>query len=183
MRVDVPEGDEFVHPFAGLTQYTPEIAAAAMQFSSAVYQHSKLPVRVLEAARTRTAEINGCLVCQAFRSVRDLPVLYGDVSTMASNGPAPDNDLYLQVAEWRTSTLFDDREKLAIEYAEGMGLDPIGIAANEDFWARAKKLFTDAELADLTLSISSWVAVGRATHVLGLDTVCMVANLDQRAQV
>lgn len=37
---------------------------SAADFSKAVYTKSKLSLPEFEAARARTAEINGCLVCQ-----------------------------------------------------------------------------------------------------------------------
>jgi hypothetical protein len=33
--------------------------------------------------------------------------------------------------------------------------------------------FNDDEIVDLTLCISAWMPMGRVTHVLELDTVCM----------
>jgi alkylhydroperoxidase family enzyme len=33
--------------------------------------------------------------------------------------------------------------------------------------------FSDAEIVDATFSIGSWMALGRLTHVLELDGVCM----------
>jgi len=150
----------------------PEIVAAGMAFSSVTYEKSILPLRVFEAARARTAEINGCRLCQSFRADRDLPRLYSDMKTVATNGPAPDGDFYAEVSQWRTSALFDDRERIAVEYAEGLGLDPHGIAADEGFWKRAKAAFSDADLVDLSFCIACWMGQGRVLHALGLDSVC-----------
>jgi alkylhydroperoxidase family enzyme len=46
--------------------------------------------------------------------------------------------------------------------------------SDEDFWSALKANFTDAEIVDLTFSVGSWVALGRLTHILDLDGVCMV---------
>jgi alkylhydroperoxidase family enzyme len=165
-------GTEITHPLAGAQVLAPEIVGAGMAFSSVTYERTILPLRVFEAARARTAEINGCQLCQAFRADRDLPRLYGDTRTVASNGPAPDGEFYASVSRWRTSALYDDRERIAIEYAEGLGNDPHGIAADEDFWRRAKAAFTDAELVDLSFCIACWMGQGRVLHALGLDGVC-----------
>jgi len=56
-----------------------------------------------------------------------------------------------------------------------MGQDPHGIAADENFWSRAKAAFSDAEIVDMTYSIGAWMANGRALHVLGMDAVCSFA--------
>ena len=45
-----------------------------------------------------------------------------------TNGPAPDEAFYAAVHEWRTSPVLSEREKLAIEYAEKVGLDPKALA-------------------------------------------------------
>jgi alkylhydroperoxidase family enzyme len=177
MRIAVEQsetsGSEMVHPLAEAQVLAPEIVGAGMAFSSVTYERTILPLRVFEAARARTAEINGCQICQNFRADRDLPRLYGDdVKTVASNGPAPDGEFYASVSQWRTSPLFDDRERIAIEYAEGLGLDPHGIAVDEDFWRRAKAVLSDAELVDLSFCIACWMGQGRVLHALGLDSVC-----------
>lgn len=179
MRIGVQQneavGSELPNPLAPAQALAPEIVAAAMAYSAATYRRSILPLRVFEAARARTAEINGCALCQSFRGARDIPRLYGEkVRTVASNGPAPDGEFYAAVSQWRTSPLFNDRERLAIEYAEGFGCDPQGIAADEDFWQRAKAAFSDAELVDLSFCIGCWVSQGRVLHVLGFDSACSI---------
>ena len=67
----------------------------------------------------------------------------------------------------RTSPLYSARERIAIEYAEGMGTDPQGIAQDEDFWRRCKAAFSDREIVDLSFCIACWMGLGRIGHVLG----------------
>lgn len=185
MRIDphqsapAADGQGMENPIVQVAGHAPEIMEAAMTFSAVTYAHSKLPLRVFEGARAVTAELNGCALCQGFRAARDLPRLYGpDAHTVADNGPAPDNEFYVQVSNWRTSDLYDDREKLAIEYAERLGTDPKGVANDEEFWARAKALFSDAEFIDLSWCIASWMGQGRVIHALGLDGVCALGNVE-----
>lgn len=179
MRIYVPE-ELYDNPTSYVAEnYAPDILAAGYNFSRAVYQHCSLSLREAEAARMRTAQINGCLICKNWRSKRDLPSFFefagGDADTsFIMNGPAPDEAFYEAIEDWHDSSIFSDREKLIIEYAEGLGQDPQGIAANEDFWTRFKAAFSDEEITDLTFSIGSWIAMGRATHVLGMDTSCGV---------
>jgi len=181
MRIDVPAGGDPAKSFETLSNvYAPEIVRAAGNFSTQAYQHSKLSLRELEAARYRTAQINGCLVCQGFRAGRDFPQMFegfgGDLeSSVYRNGPAPDEEFYAQVENWRDWHGYSERERLAIEYAIGFGSAPKEIAADEAFWARMKAAYSDGEIVDLTYCIGSWVANGRAAHVLGMDTVCFVA--------
>ena len=145
-------------------------------FSKAVYQHSKLSLREFEGARARTAELNGCVICQRFRAARDLGGMFsgsGTRGTVVDNGPAPDEAFYAAVADWRTSPLFSAREALAIEFAERFGTEPIVLAADEAFWSRMRRAYADAEIADLASSVAAWVGLGRVAHVLGFDEVCL----------
>ena len=43
---------------------------------------------------------------------------------------------------------------------------------DESFWAQMHANFSDNELVDLSFSVASWIAFGRVTHALELDTVC-----------
>src|SRR3546814_12005211 len=72
-RVHVP--DEHQHdPSAYVwTAYAPEIGAAAANYSRTVYERSTLSLREMEAARLRTADINGCTPCLGMRAARALP--------------------------------------------------------------------------------------------------------------
>jgi hypothetical protein len=157
--------------------YAHDIVVSGMNFSKTTYQKSILSLREFEGARARTAEINGCKLCRAFRAVRDVPNYLAAVGgatsqSIASHGPAPDEAFYANVSRWRDYSGFSERERVAIAYAEGLGLDPQGIAADEAFWARAKAVFTDDEIVDLSYCIACWIGLGRITHVLGLDGVC-----------
>lgn len=179
-RVHVPEthaDDPSAHVW---TAYCPEIGAAAAAYSLAVYQHSKLSLRELEAARVVTARINGCRLCDTMRAGRDLqghiersggnPA----VSVVARGGPAPDEAFYEALGEWQTSPLYSARERLAIAFAERFGEAPKSIPGDDGFWEALHANFSDAEIVDLTFAVGSWVAFGRLTHILELDGVCMV---------
>jgi alkylhydroperoxidase family enzyme len=157
----------------------PNVGPVAGAYSRAVYENSSMTLREMEAARMRTAQINGCLLCMDMRAARDLEGHLersgGDParSVSARGGPAPDETFYAAVGDWRSATCFSPREKLAIEYAERLGEAPRSMAGDEDFWARMHAAFSDAEIVDMTFAIGSWIAFGRLTHALELDGVCM----------
>jgi alkylhydroperoxidase family enzyme len=178
-RVHVP--DEFADdPSAYVwSHYVPGIAAAAGSYSRAVYEQSKLSLREMEAARIRTAQINGCALCMGMRSARDLePHLARSggnpgLAVSARGNPVPDEIFYAEIENWRTWNGFSDRERLVIEFAERMGEAPKSIKHDESFWQKLHSHFSDTEIVDMTFSIGSWIALGRLTHVLDLDSVCM----------
>ena len=155
-------------------RYSPEIVQAGGMFSVATYSHSKLPLRLFEACRIATAVINGCTVCMNWRSQRDVTLL-GVEKEMSDQAEIPDEAMYQAVLENDLSTL-SGRERLAVRYSQRMGTDPQGLAVDEPFWAELKTVLSDEEIVDLTYCTAAWMALGRATHVLGIDTVCSLGG-------
>jgi len=137
-------------------QAAPEIGAAASGFSAAVYGHGRLPLREFEAARYRIAQVNDCQLCLVWRSDR-------------GEGTAGE-DLYAEVAAWRTSPVLTERERLAAEYAERYALDHRNL--DSAFWERMRASFSSEEIVELSLCIAQWLGLGRLNQVLGLDVVC-----------
>ena len=150
MIIDVPEGQDPITYVWGTM--VPGIGPAAAGLSLAVYEHTTLGLREFEAARLRIAQINGCIFC-----LDCLPVPFATA-----------------VEDWRTTDAFDDRTRLAAEYAERYALDHHGI--DQDFWDRMSAHYTDAEIVELSMCLGSWLAFGRLNHVLGLDATCVLPS-------
>ena len=178
IRIDIPQSDAAnPHGYAARA-LGGRIMAAADQFSKAVYAHSILSLREFEGARSRIAQINGCIVCQQFRAARDAPAMFAasgvrPAHLVSDNGPAPDEAFYADVENWRTSPQFSPRERTALEFAERFAEEPKAIADDEAFWDRAHALFSDAEIVDLAHGVAAWIGLGRVAHVLGFDSVCL----------
>lgn len=151
-------------------QYAPELVNAATAFSIATYKYSRLPLRLFEAARMAIAVINGCTVCQAWRTAGH-GALLGLDGERAQGGPEPDEAFYRALLRGDDS-LLDERERLAAEFARAMSLDPQGLALDEGQWARLKAALGDEEIVDLAYCCAGWIGFGRATHVLGVDAMC-----------
>lgn len=156
MIIDVPEDKEPIGYVWG--EMVPRIGAAASKFSLAVYEHTTLGLREFEAARLRIAQINGCLFCLDWRTERD--------------GVKVEEGFDAAVAEWRTAEGFDERTRLAAEYAERYAMDHHGL--DEEFWGRMSGVYSQAEVVELTMCLGSWLAFGRLNHVLGIDAVCVL---------
>ncbi|MEU6585392.1 carboxymuconolactone decarboxylase family protein [Nocardia sp. NPDC046763] len=156
MIIDIPEGKDPIGYVWG--EMVPGIGVAASNFSLAVYSHSTLGLREFEAARLRIAQINGCLFCLDWRTDR--------------NGEKVEESFADDVTEWRTTESFDDRTRMAAEYAERYALDHHNL--DDEFFARMKTLYSDAEIVELSMCLGSWLAFGRLNHVLGLDAVCVL---------
>jgi alkylhydroperoxidase family enzyme len=156
MDIDIPEGKDPIAYVWG--EMVPGIGTAAAGFSLAVYAHTTLGLREFEAARLRTAQINGCMFCLDWRTERD--------------GQKVEEGFVDAVTDWRTTDAFDDRTRLAAEYAERYALDHHGL--DEEFWTRMTAHYSQHEIVELSMSIGSWLAFGRLNHVLGLDAVCVL---------
>jgi alkylhydroperoxidase family enzyme len=154
--IDVPEGKDPIGYVWG--EMVPGIGPAAAAFSMAVYQHTTLGLREFEAARLRVAQINGCLFCLDWRTERD--------------GAKVEDGFATAVAEWRTTEAFDERTRLAAEYAERYAQDHHGL--DDAFWERMLAAYSQAEVVELTMCLGSWLAFGRLNHVLGIDAVCVL---------
>ncbi|EGD40145.1 carboxymuconolactone decarboxylase family protein [Nocardioidaceae bacterium Broad-1] len=156
MIIDVPDGTDPIAYVWG--EMVPGIGPAAAGLSLAVYEHTTLGLREFEAARLRIAQINGCVFCLDWRTERD--------------GQKVEESFAEAVEEWRTTDAFDERTRLAAEYAERYASDHHGI--DQAFWDRMSAHYTDAEIVELSMCLGSWLAFGRLNHVLGLDTACVL---------
>jgi alkylhydroperoxidase family enzyme len=155
-----------------------------MSFSGATYEYSQLSLREFEAARFRIAQINGCELCQNWRSARDtaryVAALGGGTDTVASRDlQAPTEAFYGAIAEWRSASTFSPRERLAIEFAERFSTEPQTLARDEMFWRSMHEQFCDRQIVDLAYCVSCWMALGRLAHVLGIDSACQIPALAQ----
>ncbi|MFB7874607.1 carboxymuconolactone decarboxylase family protein [Nocardia sp. NPDC056064] len=156
MIIDVPQGKDPIGYVWG--EMVPGIGVAAAAFSLSVYEHSTLGLREFEAARLRIAQINGCLFCQDWRTERD--------------GAKVEAEFADAVTHWRDTDRFDERTRLAAEYAERYATDHH--ALDDEFWTRMLAHYTQPEVVELSMSIGSWLAFGRLNRVLGLDTACVL---------
>ncbi|MEV6279575.1 carboxymuconolactone decarboxylase family protein [Nocardia sp. NPDC051832] len=156
MIIDVPEGKDPIGYVWG--EMVPGIGIPASGFSLSVYEHATLGLREFEAARLRIAQINGCIFCLDWRTERD--------------GQKVEEAFADAVTEWRTTELFDERTRLAAEYAERYAVDHHNL--DDEFWQRMFAHYSQAEVVELSMSIGSWLAFGRLNHVLGLDAACVL---------
>jgi len=187
IKISIP--DEQAHdPFGYASRnHATAIMAAAGGFSRAVYCESQLSLREFEGARMRTAQLNGCVICQDFRAARDAGPMYsvnGETPErmVTGNGPAPDEAFFDAVADWQTASVFSERERLAIEFAERFAVEPKVLSTDEGFWQRMHDHFSDGEIVDLAHCTAAWMGLGRVAHVLGFDSVCLVMPAHEPAE-
>ena len=76
-------------------------------------------------------------------------------------------DFYQHVGRAHGVVPFTEEERLAIEYAERFAVDHTSI--DDEFFARLRTQFTDAEIFDLTVCLAHFLGLGRLLRVLGID--------------
>jgi alkylhydroperoxidase family enzyme len=164
LRVDVPATDDALATAGSLR---PGMYAGYESAIEAAYANTQLPIRVIEGTRMRIAQINGCQICQRYRTPRDRADYFG--------AEQPPEEFYEAVAEWRTSQEFSPKERAAIEFAERYSSDSRSLDADEELWERLHQQFSDPELVDLGLFVGASLMGGRFIHVFGLDAVCSLS--------
>ena len=100
-----------------------------------------LEASLIELVKMRTSQINGCAFCLDMHS-RD-----------AREVGESERRLYVLPA-WRETTLFTPREQAALAWTEALTLITEGHASDADY-EFAKSQFSDAELVNLTLAITT----------------------------
>lgn len=146
---------------------SPEIGGALGEFSDAVYNRSRLPLRTREVARVVIAHNNECVVCLNMRD---------------DDGPAAGvtEELYEHALQWRTWPGYSEQERLAAEFAHRFVTEHTALRDDEHFWARCREHFCEESLADLALSCALWLGMGRVLRTLDIGQTCKL-TLPRRA--
>ena len=127
------------------------IAAAGM----ALERSSALPRRLRELAMLRSAQLVGCEWCLDFGS------------KLAHDTGVPAEDLR-ELSGWRTSARFDARDRLVLEYAEGMARTPADVS--DELFARLRGQFDERQIVELTMAIALENLYNRSNHALGIES-------------
>ena len=104
-----------------------------------------LPVSLIELAKVRASQINGCAYCLALHAPR------------ARRSGVTQNQLDTLEA-WRESPVFSAKERAALEWTEALTQVSEGHVP-DTVWDAVRPHFTDAELVELSIvvvDINSW---------------------------
>jgi len=120
-------------------------ALKAMLGLSVYLAKSTLEKHLLQLIEYRVSQINGCAYCLDMHS-KDL-----------RHGGETERRIYM-IAAWRETSLYSQRERAALLWAESVTLLDEGHVP-DDVYDEVRKEFSEAELIDLTLAvatINSW---------------------------
>jgi AhpD family alkylhydroperoxidase len=148
----------------GMTSFTvnllkaqPDTYSALDAFSDSVDEAcaaNGIDDRLKELTTVYTSQLNGCAYCNR---------AHADDAIAAGVEP----DTLLQLATWRESGVFSERERVALEIAEAFVHIPSG-AISDDLGRRALAVFTEKEFAALSWLCVAYNAINRAIVVSGL---------------
>ncbi len=83
-------------------------------------------------------------------------------------------DKISRLPDFRADPAFDERERVALEFAEKMALDHAS-AADDAFFRRLRAHFGDDEIVELGMAIGQYIGFGRLLMVLDLERpVCEI---------
>lgn len=128
-------------------------------YSAVALSHSRfarsLPMRLKELAMLRAAQLMGCEWCLDFGS------------RLAADAGVPEEDLR-ELAVWRTSSRFDDVDRLVLSYAEAMTRTPVSVP--EELVAALREHFDSRQLVELTMSVALENLYSRFNWALGIES-------------
>ena len=153
-----------------LAAHSPYLARWFLGLVAAVRQPSVgavSDVRLRNLATIKTSVANECTYCATHTSI------YGQALGLAQ----PQLDA-LQGNAYRSSPLFDEREKAAVAWAEAVTLNTA--KSDKALWETMRRLFTDAEIVEITMASAMfnminrlndtfWYLVSRLIQVVALD--------------
>jgi alkylhydroperoxidase family enzyme len=151
-RIEIPAGPE--GEAQRVWRLRPEMGAMVETMVQTIYGSSILPAAEREAARMKIAQLNDCSACSTFRAPSVRAAGVGD-------------DLYAHLDDYESYAGYTERQRLAIEYAARFASEHESI--DEELFDRLHAAFTDAEILDLTMCIASYLGLGRALAVLGIE--------------
>lgn len=143
-----------IGPFA-VTAHHPPLLAAYTTFELALENSNRIDRQLEELAATRAATLTGCEFCIDFAS-----------TVVTGIGVAPEK--LRALSSWRESDLYDEDERLVLEYAEGMSQTPAAVSA--ELFARLGERFGEAAIVELTASIAFENYRGRFNQAIGLGS-------------
>ena len=134
-----------------LSAHTPYLARWFIGFVAATRQPdlgAVSDVRLRNLANIKTSMVNACTYCATHTSIYGEALGISEAQLAAMQGDA-----------WRDSDLFDEREKAVIAWAEAVTNNTA--KSDKALWATMKRLFSDAEIVEITLASAMFNMINR----------------------
>jgi AhpD family alkylhydroperoxidase len=129
-----------VKPRIEFSQANPKIRQLLLAAERYLH-HSSLPTALQHLVKVRASQINGCAYCL-------------DMHTKDARDDGESEQRLYALDAWRDTPFFDERERAAFEWTEAVTL----VAEShipDDVYEMVRRHFSEEEIVDLTLAISS----------------------------
>lgn len=136
--------------------HAPWLVMLLLPFNAAVQRQwpgSRMSGRIKELVIIKTSHVNGCRYCYAHNTA------LGEAA-----GITQDEVIALSSDDYLRSPTLSEREKAAVEWAEAVTLNTA--AKRDDLFAVMKRLFTDAEIVELTMVSAMFNMINRLNDSL-----------------
>ncbi|MBV8956837.1 MAG: carboxymuconolactone decarboxylase family protein [Solirubrobacterales bacterium] len=115
--------------------HQPKMMSGMGKFQQAVRKGDTVDQRLKELVELKGAQMIGCEFCV-------------DLGSQICRNSGFSDDELLALARYRSSELFSEREKLALDYAVAVMRTPVDVS--DQLFARMMEEFTDEQLVELT---------------------------------
>lgn len=99
-----------------------------------------------------------------------------DIGSAVGRQKGLSDEELMSLADFRTSSLYSQREKMALEYAEEISKTPVVVS--DELFARLREHFDDDQIVELSASIAYENYRARFYHAMGVESeglyVCML---------
>lgn len=167
LRITVPEGVR-IPAYVETTVGSYTLAWARAVGMRALYQNeTSLAPSEREAMRSTITQFFATRFDPSAKGVSD--PLANQRLEYSDRKPSP--QWYANLANWRTWPDYTDRERLIIEFTRRFAFDSKQLNADDAFWDRMHKHYSDREIVDMSNMVAKWTAAFLSAEVLGLRVV------------
>ena len=79
-------------------------------------------------------------------------------------------ELYGNVASWRSYPGYTDAERIAIEYAEKFAIEHTSL--DDAFFTRMRRFYSDEQIMEIAICVGTWLMMGRIVMVMDAGVSC-----------
>ncbi|MBL6957901.1 MAG: carboxymuconolactone decarboxylase family protein [Rhodospirillales bacterium] len=152
-----------------LSKHSPYIARWFLGLVSAVRQPglgASTDTRLRNLANIKTSMANACVYCTTHTSIFGKSLGIGEAECEAMSTDA-----------YKTSDLFDEKDKAVIAWAEAMTLNTA--QRDKHIWEEMKRLFNDTEIVEISMSCAMFNMINRLNDSFWTDLETVEYNEKQ----
>jgi AhpD family alkylhydroperoxidase len=148
------ETERMIGPLEAYAQ-RPRLLVGYGMLEDATARLDRVPERLKVLAELKAATMTSCQYCI-------------DIGSQIARRAGLSDEQLLALPRYRDSDLFDELEKLVLDYAVGMSVTPV--AVTDELFARLRESFDDGQLVELTNVIALENMRGRFNLALGFGS-------------